>query len=146
MNEKTQDVSAETEKAKAQTEASAVDARAAKPSDAELGQRHPSDYRTHEERERDAQLTEERGDPVRRTHPDAQAQHDKVDALAQKRNEENRPGHELNMQRIETEADEANARTEHAHDPRANHRPTGKQQNRNTPVIDPKTGEKRWVD
>lgn len=76
--------------------------------------------------------------------PEAVArQHQEVDAFMEKRNEENREGHEKNMERAEAEAQEAQARTAHADDHRANHVPTGKQFNRNTPRVLP-DGTKVW--
>lgn len=78
------------------------------------------------------------------TTPEAIAeQHRMVDEAKEKRNEENREGHAVNMQRIEQDALEAQARTEHHADPRARHTPTGKEQNRNTPRILP-DGTKVW--
>lgn len=149
MNEKTQDVSAETEKAKVKTEDNKVDAAALdRAKDAKVS--NDPNAPTAAQREEDRRLTEERGDTMHRNPgtraPDAVArQHDQVDAEMDKRNEQNRPGHEKNMERIEAEAHEAHARTEHADNHLANHVPTGKQRNRNTPVID-KDGNKRWVD
>lgn len=97
--------------------------------------------------EHDAQLTADRKDPVRTVNPRAPEavarQHQEVDAFNEKRNEENRPGHEKNMERAEIEANEAQARTAHADDHRANHVPTGKQQNRNTPRV-LEDGTKVW--
>lgn len=76
--------------------------------------------------------------------PEAVAkQHAEVDAAADKRNEENRPGHEKNMERIEAEAHEAHARGAHADHHLAGHVPTGKQNNRNTPRVLP-DGTKVW--
>lgn len=70
-------------------------------------------------------------------------QHEQVDLANEKRNEQNREGHKHNMERVEAEAHEAQARTQYADDHRANHTPTGKQTNRNTPRID-KDGTKHW--
>lgn len=68
--------------------------------------------------------------------PEAVAkQHQETDALNDKRNEENRPGHEKNMERVEAEAQEAQARTQHADHHLAGHVPTGKERNRNTPRV-----------
>jgi hypothetical protein len=76
--------------------------------------------------------------------PEAVArQHDKVDQALERRSEQNREGHERNMQRETALAEEAQARTAHADDHRANHVPTGKQENRNTPRI-LKDGTKVW--
>lgn len=99
------------------------------------------------QREKDAALEEQRGDTtevVNTKAPEAVArQHEKVDAELAKRSEANREGHAKNMERLEHEAAEAQARTQHADDPRARHTPTGKQVNRNTPRID-KDGNKHW--
>lgn len=70
-------------------------------------------------------------------------QHEKVDTELAARNEANQEGHAKNMDLLEAEAHEAQARTAHADDPRAKHTPTGKQSNRNTPRID-KDGTKHW--
>lgn len=78
------------------------------------------------------------------TAPEAIAQqHRDRDAALEKLNEENMPGHEKNMAAIQASAEEAQARTAHADDPRANFTPTGKEDNKNTPrVLD--DGTKVW--
>lgn len=96
--------------------------------------------------EADAKLESERpGAVVVDTKaPEAVAkQHEQVDADLAKRSEGNEEGHAKNMDRLENEANEAQARTAHADDPRARHTPTGKEVNRNTPRID-KDGNKHW--
>lgn len=70
-------------------------------------------------------------------------QHRDRDAAAEKLNEENAEGHEKNMAALAAQAEEANARTAHADDPRANFTPTGKEDNRNTPRVLP-DGTKVW--
>lgn len=87
--------------------------------------------------DRDAELRRGDGRTVTDTRsPGAVAgQHAKVDEEREKRNEENRPGHEKNMERAEAEAAEAHARTEHSNNHLAGHTPTGKQENRNTPRV-----------
>jgi hypothetical protein len=98
-------------------------------------EQHNKPAQTEQDREAEAA----RSAPVFVNRADADAsvreQHEKVDAFAAKRNDENRQGHERNMERIEAEAQEAQARTQHSHDHRANHVPTGKQNNRNTPRV-----------
>jgi hypothetical protein len=99
-----------------------------------------------EQAERDARMEAER-DNVKTNNPKAPEavaqQHQAVDAAMEKRNEENSEGHEKNMERAEAEAHEAQARTHHADDHRANHVPTGKENNRNTPRV-LKDGTKVW--
>lgn len=133
--EKTKDVSDANEKAAAETEAAK-----AKPGtdDVRSAKQKATDAEDEAERDKD-------GPHVNNPRaPEAVAkQHELVDKLKEDRNEANRPGHEKNMERLEHEAQEAQARTEHAHDPRANHVPTGKQDNRNTPRIDA-DGTKHW--
>lgn len=89
--------------------------------------------------EQDAALEADRKDPVRVNNPAAPEavakQHEEVDAAHEKRNEENRPGHAVNMEKIEQAAAEAQARTKYADDHRAAHVPTGKEENRNTPRV-----------
>jgi hypothetical protein len=100
-----------------------------------------------ETRARDAELTANRSGNVTTNNPKAPEnvarQHEKVDAELARRSEQNRPGHEKNMERAEAEAGEAHARTDNADDHRSGHVPTGKQWNRNTPRID-ESGAKHW--
>lgn len=70
-------------------------------------------------------------------------QHAEVDRRNAERNEANMEGHEKNMRALEAQAEEAQARTAHAADPRANFTPTGKEDNRNTPTVLP-DGTKVW--
>lgn len=67
-------------------------------------------------------------------------QHRKVDEFNEKRNEENRPGHQVNMEKEEAKAEASTKATE---GDRPAHVPTGKQQNRNTPRVLP-DGTKVW--
>lgn len=71
------------------------------------------------------------------------AQHEQVAKDLDARNEGNKEGHAKNMEQIEQDAMEAQARTAHADDPRARHVPTGKEQNHNTPRVLP-DGNKVW--
>jgi hypothetical protein len=95
----------------------------------------------------DREAEERRGDGRHVNNPRAPEavarQHEEVDQANAKRNEQNREGHAKNMERVEAEAGEAQMRTAHADDHRANHVPTGKQTNRNTPRIDA-DGTKHW--
>jgi hypothetical protein len=70
-------------------------------------------------------------------------QHERRDRELAERSAANEEGHQKNMDKIEAQADEAHARTQHAGDPRANHVPTGKENNRNTPTVLP-DGTKVW--
>lgn len=96
---------------------------------------------------KDRELEDSRHDNVRVVNPRAPEavarQHEEVDAALEKRNDENREGHDKNMAAIEHTAAEAQGRTAHADDPRARHVPTGKEQNRNTPRVLP-DGTKVW--
>ncbi len=110
-----------------------------------LKARGDRDIRDSETRERDAELERQR-DPVSRTPVGTERvlqQHEQVDRENEQRNEANREGHDRNMARAQTEAEEAQARTAHANDSRANHVPTGKQRDRNTPRVNP-DGSKVW--
>lgn len=94
--------------------------------------------------EHDAALTEARGDTTRvndpRTDDAKAAQIAKTDAELDALNRANEEGHQRNMDAIERHAHEAHAKTEHP----GYHTPTGKEDNRNTPRIDPATGAKTW--
>ena len=64
-------------------------------------------------------------------------QHNAVEQTLEKRNSANEEGHEKNMAKIEEEAELAHENTRRAV-------PTGREDNRNTPVID-KAGNKHWL-
>jgi hypothetical protein len=95
--------------------------------------------------EHDAKLTEARGDTTTVNDPTSAeakaAQAAGVDAELERRNRANEEGHQANMDAVERHAHEAHAKTEHP----GYHTPTGKEDNRNTPVrIDP-DGTKHWA-
>jgi hypothetical protein len=69
------------------------------------------------------------------------AQHEAVDKAMEDLNARNEAGHQKNMEAIEAAAEEAKAHTEK---PDASHVPTGKEWNRNTPVVH-EDGSKSWV-
>ncbi len=149
VKENVKDVSAENAKAKAEADAQAKaerdqaeTARTTPPAN-NLSTRDPN-APTAEQRKEDRELTERRGDPSFRNpgHEDTERQHEAEQKRREERNDANREGHDKNMQRIEDEANEAQSRTEKgAYD----HKPTGRQRDRNTPVIN-KDGSKSWVD
>jgi hypothetical protein len=64
-------------------------------------------------------------------------QHAKLDAHKDRVNAHNEAGHAKNMERLEKAGESAQKNTEAA-------KPTKKQDNGNTPIIDPKTGAKSW--
>lgn len=105
------------------------------------------DTRNPEQVEKDRELERNRGDGANVNNPRAPEavarQHQQVDEALQKRSDENEEGHAKNLERAENEAREAHARTERADHHLANHVPTGKQDNRNTPRV-LKDGTKVW--
>lgn len=114
---------------------------------------HAEDHRTPEQIKADQEAEAARsqsqsrpgdtlGRPVAAPIPgdaeDTLRQHDQLDEAKDRLNEHNEPGHAKNMARIEDEAERAQDATKRTV-------PTGKEDNRNTPIVDPKTGAKRWV-
>lgn len=135
MTEQKQDDAAKTAQDQAAAEAKAKEEQAARERDAATI------------KEAEVRAAQTPTDPARINVADqteiVQQQVEAQERLNAERDDQNTEGHEKNLARNREEAELAHARTEHAHDRRANHVPTGKQNNNNTPTV-LKDGSKVW--